>query len=390
MMSVRVFLFGLVGLLAVPASAQVSGFATLGAAWFSNPHADFAYNNHSTGPGNSRSVDLGLDSNLGLQWSSTFDQAVRLTAQTVVYRDASNHVRPDLTLLNAQFLMNDRLSLRVGRTQNPNFLFSDYRQVHYALPWIRPPREVYGVTSFFNYDGVQGRYQLPVMDDWSLVFLAGIAQSSMDYSLDGGRAVDSAQAEGVRYVSAALQHEDWTIKLSYETGALSTKNETVEQALQGVTQFDAVLAQNMSLWNKKYDFWALGAQYDSSDWLIVGELSWRGLEAYFGQRGGGYATLGRHYGQYMPYITLARTWTITDSSTNPIAQSLYDSVKYSASSLALGLSVALTPQMMLKTELQGIAPDPDSKWVYEQYDAQYNHHQPGQDVLLSVSLDMVF
>ncbi len=390
MMSVRVFVFVLVGLLALPASAQVSGFATLGAAWFSNPHADFAYNNHSTGPGNSRSVDLGLDSNLGLQWSNTFDQNVRLTAQTVVYRDASNHVRPDLTLLNAQFLINDRLSLRVGRTQNPNFLYSDYRQVHYALPWIRPPREVYGVTSFFNYDGVQGRYQLPVMDDWSLIFLAGIAQSSMDYSLDGGRAVDSAQAEGVRYISAALQREDWTIKLSYETGALSTKNEAVEQVLQGVAQFDAALAQHLSLWNKKYDFWALGAQYDSSDWLIATELSWRGLDAYFGQRGGGYMTLGRHYGQYMPYITLARTWTITDTSTNPIAQSLYDSVKYSASSLALGLSVALTPQMMLKTELQGIAPDPGSKWAYEQYDAQYNHHQPGQDVLLSVSLAMVF
>jgi len=375
----------------VPVQAEMSGFASLGVAWFSNPHADFAYDNHSTGPGNSRNIDLALDSNLGLQWSTVTDHQLRLTAQTVVYRDASNHLKPELTLFNALVPVNDRFSLRFGRSQNPNFLYSDYRQVHYALPWIRPPREVYGVTSLFNYDGAQARYQQTMPDDWQLVTLAGMAQVDMNYSLNGGQDVDRAHADSVHYASVSLNKADWTLKLSYETGKLTANAAMVGAAFDGLRQMGySDLANQMALENKTYQFVGLGVRMDSADWLLVGEVAWRSLDAYFGQRGGAYFTLGKHLGRYMPYLTLARTWTLNDSSSQPLAQSLYDAVSYSASSLSVGVSVTLSSQMVLKTELQGIAPDPGSRWVYEQYDAQYNYRQPGQDVLLSVSLAMVF
>jgi hypothetical protein len=377
--------------IALPVRAEISGFATLGSSWFSNPHADFAYNNGSTGPGNSRTLDVGLDSNLGLQWSTLLDSQVRLTAQTVIYRDASNQIKPDLTLLNALFPVSNAFSVRIGRSQNPNFLYSDYRQVHYALPWIRPPREVYGVTSFFDYDGAQVVYRQPIMLGWELVALAGVASASMNYSLDSGQHIDVAHGDAIRYASISLQRTCWTIKLSYETGVLTAQNTTVDGALDVLRQTSSVsLADQMALSHKDYQFVALGVRKDSADWLLVSEFSWRSLDAYFGQRGGAYVTLGRHLGRYMPYMTLARTWTLTGSSPNPVAQALYDSVSYSASSLTLGLAYELSDRTTLKTEIQGIAPDAGSRWVYESYDRNYNYTSPDKDLLLSVSVSTVF
>ncbi len=391
-MRLRCFTVVLLVLLSnAPASADVSGFASLGASWFSNPHADFAYNNHSTGPGRSRDIDWGLDSNLGLQWSTLANHHLRLTAQTVIYRDASNQLKPELTLLNLLIPIGERFSWRIGRSQNPNFLYSDYRHVHYALPWIRPPREVYGVTSLFNYDGVQARYQQIVSDEWNVIALVGLAQVEMNYSLNAGHDIDRARGDGVAYASVALQQADWTFKFSYETGKLTTNPATVSAAFDGLRQMGyGDLANQMILEHKTYQFATLGARMDSSDWLLVGELAWRSLDAYFGQRGGLYVSVGRHFGRYMPYLTLARTWTSTENSTIPIAQSLYDAVQYSASSISLGLAVELSNTMTFKTELQGIAPDPGTRWAYESYDAQYNHHHPDQDILLSASLGLVF
>lgn len=391
-MRLRCFTAVLLVLLSIaPASADVSGFASLGASWFSNPHADFAYNNHSTGPGRSRDIDWGLDSNLGLQWSTLANHQLRLTAQTVIYRDASNQVRPELTLLNALMPLDEHFSLRIGRSQNPNFLYSDYRHVHYALPWLRPPREVYGITSLFNYDGAQMRYQQVVANDLNVIALAGIAQVDMNYSLNAGQTVEQAHADGVGYVSLALQQADWTFKLSYETGRLTSNPAAVSAAFDVLRQMgSADIANQMILDHKRYQFVTLGMRMDSSDWLLAGELAWRSLDAYFGQRGGAYVSVGKHIGRYMPYLTLARTWTLTESSTNPLAQSLYDTVQYSASSISLGLAVELSNTMTFKTELQGIAPDPGTRWAYESYDMQYNHHHPDQDILLSASLGLVF
>jgi len=46
---------------------HLSGFGTLGAAWFSNEETDFSPNIQPVGPGRSKTIDWGLDSRLGGQ-----------------------------------------------------------------------------------------------------------------------------------------------------------------------------------------------------------------------------------------------------------------------------------------------------------------------------------
>lgn len=375
---------------------EVSGFATLGAAAFSSTDADFAYNNHSVGPGRSRPVDAGLDSNLGVQLSGALTDRWRANAQAIAYRGASGEVGAELTLANVELVREQGWSVRLGRVQNPNFLYSDVRHVHGVLPWVRPPREVYGVTTFFNYDGVQALWRGHVAG-WGLTLQTGLAQAQMDYSRDAGVHVDSASARQMGYAAIKASQGPWTVKLSYERGRLT--------AISPLTQplFDAMrvggqapLANALALQDKEYDFWALGGRYDGSQWLVLAEVAQRGLDAYFGQHGGAYVTLGYRLGRVMPYATLARTWTLTDragataGSFAPLVQGLYDGIRYNASSASAGLALEVSEHWTLKLQADVIRPDAGSHWVYENYGPGYDHARPDTDALLSVVLNGVF
>lgn len=377
-------------LLATKGYADWYGFASASSVWFSNPNADFVYNNLSSGAGRTRTLDFGLDTNLGVQWTGSPVSGMRLNGQSVLARDAASRFTPTVTLANMALDVNPSFSLTVGRVQNPNFLYSDYRHVHYALPWVRPPREVYGITSIFNYDGAQANIELMRRGDFGLRLTAGLAQSNTDYSRDGGETVNRLRTTQMGYASLTWRASDWLVKLSYEQGGLFTQNLRIDQAMAAIAQTDALLAQQMALNGKDYRFMALGVRYDTDEHLWLFEAAHRDLDAYFGRRSGVYSTYGYRLGVYMPYVTLARTWTEVSSSRHFVAQQLYDSVKYSLTSLTLGTSYEWSSRITLKGEAQWLRPDAGSRWAYENYNAFYNFAAPSEDVLLSISVSTVF
>lgn len=380
----------MVGVFSPLAQAEWHGFASAGAVWFSNDDADYVYNNLSSGAGHSHTVDWGLDSKLGLQWTSKPTQTMRLNAQTVVARDAVNRFTPALTLANAVFDVNDRFSLTLGRSQNPNFLYSDHRHIHYALPWVRPPREVYGITSIFTYDGVQASIELDRQYDHSVKLIAGVAQAENSYSFDAGQSNSLLTASDMLYASLSRQSYDWLFKVSVEMGRLSTHNPLLTQSLGYIAQSDAALAQRMALEGKDYQLMALGIKYDADDDLFLFELAHRQISAYFGQRTGAYVTYGRRLGVWMPYVTLARTQTQVDESANPIAQQLYVSARDAVTTVTLGSAYELSSRVTLKAEAQWSQPDANSGWAYANYQPSYPLAHPSEDVLLSIGVSTVF
>ncbi len=380
------------GLLLCSASsyAEWNGFATLGGAWFSNTNADYVYNNLSTGPGHSHNPDLGLDSKLGLQWTDRWHESVRVNAQALVARNSVNEFSPNITLANLAFDLSDRVSLTLGRTQNPNFIYSDHRHINYALPWVRPPSEVYGVTSIFNYDGVQATIELTRHHTQATKLVVGAAQAENHYSFDAGHSQNSLKATEMIYASLSRQSYRWLFKLSVETGRLSTDNMMLSQALDNIALTNAGLSQRLSLDHKPYYLVALGMKYDTDDHVLIAELAHRKLSAYFGQRTGAYLTYGRRLNDWMPYITLARTQTALDNDAEPIAQKLFTSARDASTSVALGASVELNAQMTLKAETKWLKPDANSGWTYANYQPGYDLSRPGEDWLFSIAVSTVF
>lgn len=380
----------LVLLMGGKANADWYGFASVGAGWFSNDDADYVYNNLSTGPGHSHTLDWGLDSKLGLQWTKSVEPTLRFNAQTVLARDAVNRFTPAITLANMAIDVTDRFTLTLGRTQNPNFLYSDHRHVSYALPWLRPPREVYGITSIFNYDGLQASVELDRQHDHSVKLVGGIAQAENSYSFDAGRSKNLLNDTQMLYVGLSRQSQDWLVKFSIETGRLSTHNPMLSQALAYIAQSDSALASRMDLDGKDYQLMAFGIKYDHDDDLLLFELAHRQIAAYFGQRTGAYVTYGRRFGIWMPYLTLARTQTEVGESTNPVAQQLYVSARDAVTTVTLGSTYELTSRLTLKAEAQWSKPDANSGWAYANYQPSYPLAHPPEDLLLSIGVSTVF
>jgi hypothetical protein len=73
---------------------QLSGFGTLGSAWFSNDTADFSPNTQPIGPGRSKTIDWGLDSRLGGQADIEFTNHLQFTLQGIIQRQPGRDYKP--------------------------------------------------------------------------------------------------------------------------------------------------------------------------------------------------------------------------------------------------------------------------------------------------------
>ena len=68
--------------------------------------------------------------------------------------------------------------------QNPNFLFSEYQHVRYALPFARPPISVYLILPTTTYDGAELLYQTN-LTSWDVEVHGGFGASQFDFATAG-------------------------------------------------------------------------------------------------------------------------------------------------------------------------------------------------------------
>ena len=159
-MHVRAISLSLALLLATPFAATAqdadsmfsfSGFGTVGAVHNSEDQADFATDFGPDGAGHSDSWSANPDSRLGLQLDARFTERFSAVVQVLSEYDYEGSHEPDLTLAHVKYAFSPALSVRVGRLVAPTFMLSDYRKVGYAMPWLRPPVEVY--NNYIEIDG---------------------------------------------------------------------------------------------------------------------------------------------------------------------------------------------------------------------------------------------
>jgi hypothetical protein len=54
-----------------------------------------------------------------------------------------------------EYTLSDDWRLRIGKMNLQTFILSDYIEVGYLYPWVRPPEEVYGFNPMRNYPGLE-------------------------------------------------------------------------------------------------------------------------------------------------------------------------------------------------------------------------------------------
>jgi hypothetical protein len=369
----------------------LSGFGTIGAAWFSNPHADYFYNQMTTGPGRSQPFDMALDSNLGIQLDHRWNHYLSTGVQLISFHNTDNNFSPEFSLAFLRIHLAENLSLRLGRLQNPAFLYADSRHVNFDQIGVRPAKNVYGLSPLFQIDGAEISYQ-QLVGKWHTELQLGMG--STDFSLAAGHIKFQNQ-----YIRLVADKFPWTFSSSYSLSNTTLDSLQLSEVLTLLSQLGyAQIAQDLSIDHKDIAFFTLSTRYDNQNWLFLSEYGHQNSHTYLGIQQGAYLTLGKYFGSNLFYASYAKRWNnvlnpqVASAMGNSIISAINFNGKADSEIWTLGLRHELMENMRIKVQADLIQPTPNSLGPYTNMDTTYlaNIARPDTDLLISLSLDFIF
>ncbi|MBI5040111.1 MAG: hypothetical protein HZB57_02575 [Gammaproteobacteria bacterium] len=394
-----ILLAALVPELASAGALHVGGFGTLGLSCFSSDQADFVLNVQPAGPGRSGRCDPRLDSLLAVQVDAQLTPVLEFGLQLTSDYNADGDFAPEPTVAQLRWHISDAATLRLGRTHNPAFLYSESRNVRYAMPWVRPPLEVYGLLPTYTFDGAeilsQGHWQ-----GWHMEFQGSAAVADIDNPRANATGTDEAELKQAA-LGLTLDQADMLFKASYVRGRVSYSTPDLDALFGALRSLGgaagASLASDLDLDDSRYDLFALAARYETDRWLVLAEYGYRPIDdSFFRDMQGAYITVGRNIGVWMPYATLAQRWTHGPDSDPragafaPLVDTVLAATRFDSRSLSLGLSRPVHANATLKLQLDWIKPDDASWGLYTNHGSDYDYAHPDADYLMSINLDFVF
>jgi hypothetical protein len=374
-----------------------AGFGTASLSCAQNNTADFIVNEQPTGPGRTRRCDAGLDSVIGLQLDVGLSKALDFGLQLVADRNPDRSYAPEVAVAQLRWRLDEATTLRFGRMPTASFLHEEDRKVRYAQPWVRPPQEVYGLVPAFSNDGLS-LIRIGRLGHWRAEWHGGITTVQFDSPITNSHDLVSVKSRQV-FLNLALQEGNTLIKLGYGLSRVSSQAPGIQALLTGLRLSGAAgtaLAEDLVLDNSTAKLFTVGLRHEWDNWLAMGEFGYRTVAGYPRDQYGAYVTVGRRFGLWMPYATLARRWTHgpdSDSRAGFLAlpvNTLLAASRYDSSSLSLGLSREIHQKATLKLQADWIKPSNNSWGIYTNHAPDYNYAHPDSNWLLTLSLDFVF
>jgi len=289
---------------------SISGFGTLGVAKTDKDDAKFARYNQADGTGDSPRI--GLDSNLGLQATYTFNERLSGTVQVLTRKNTSQQFTTDLTWGFLKYKLNDETNVRVGRVVLPAFLISDYQNVGYANTMMRPPIEMYGQAPIENVDGGDVNWQHAFGDTNVTVQAFGGVSRGKLYIPTGGGSVAKHQSP-VYGLAVTAEYGPFTGRLAHARAKIEVNNLAPLNAVTdglAATKIPAMvqLADDMTLrGGKRMSFTELGLTMDWKNIVLQAEYAQRRAQepVYIPQTNSGYLMAGYRFGKILPYYAHA-------------------------------------------------------------------------------------
>ncbi|NRD74979.1 porin [Shewanella sp. VB17] len=118
----------------------------------------------SVGAYNEDKISFNPDTLLGLQFSADLLDGLSATMQLVA-RGVDNF-EADFEWAYLSYNMSESWTIQAGKKRLPLYYYSDFFDVGYAYPWIRPPADNY-TWQISNYTGISALYNYQ-LGDWSM------------------------------------------------------------------------------------------------------------------------------------------------------------------------------------------------------------------------------
>lgn len=372
---------------------NVSGFGTIGGVITDNDH--LAYRSSSVqDSGAGRDFDPTVDSVLGLQMTGRLHPSTNITVQAVSRKGVDDSYAPQITWAFLRYQIQPDLSVRVGRTRTPFFMFSDALNVNYITPWVRPPVEVYSLNPFSNIDGVDMLYRGSV--GTTDVEVQGMLGKS-DLKLHNG----SVRLHNAKVIKLATSGGGLTTHASYTRADLDISwGDPARQVLADtLTELGyESIAKDISGNDSSAQFISAGFQYEHNNWLLIGEYARRSVDRYTSSAHGWYLSTGYRFGNLTPYVTYSRQMLLRPATQGHVPypalergiQLFNDTRNNSQRSFAVGMRWDMARNIALKGQLEEVTPGPDGLGTFLSNTALSKYETSSRVHILSLSMDFVF
>lgn len=351
-----------------------------------------------------------LDSRLGLQLAYRFAPQVEGVLQAVARDQINNSVGNSVDLAYLDFQLGANRAARLGRIGYAPFLMSDHRNLGYAYPWVRPPREFYSWIPIFSLDGGELSHDF-FHDDGRWRLRAQFGRSGFDIPMGSDTFVFKAD----QLWSLALSHQrgPWRLQAGVsgfrsrdEASPLAALHDGLEQLaalnLPGISAEAAQLRRDTAFGGVRVRYYTLGAAYDDGSWLGQAELGYSKTSSAIATASrSGYLAVGRRFGDWLPYLLLsasrpdksapapASDWaTIGQAGFQTIAYSIANSTRQDQETLSLGSRWDFNSRAALKLQWDHSRIHPLGYALW--FRSPETNSRASTVNLLTVSLDFVF
>lgn len=296
---------------------SVKGFGTFGVSGTDTDQLEFRRDT-SQASGVTRSAGIDIDSRLGLQLDVDLTESLHTTVQWVARQHPGDFFEQNLDWAFLRWRPSADLDLRVGRLGFDVFMLSDYRNVGYAYPWVRPPHEFYGGLPVYHFDGADIAHRFQVGEgQLTLKGFGGYAY----YQVPGPFSTLFDAASALGGASAVYESGSWRARIGYvytvnlrdpPFGPLSSAldNPTVNALWPGASG----LKDDFKVKNAAVQFSSIGLAYDDGEWLGQIEGAYIDSEVnLYPSVANGYFSIGRRLGSFTPYVLLGIAETLNDT-----------------------------------------------------------------------------
>jgi porin-like protein len=321
------------------------------------------------------------DSKFGLQITADVSESMQVVAQILASAEDNNYSM-DVEWAYLDYAPSESVSLRAGRIKQPVFLISDYLEVGYAYPWIRPPAEAYSNMPVDSLIGVELLYQTQI---GSMNFAVQPYFGSNTEEVPGQTSVNFFADN---YIGMALRLENRY--MTFQVSSFQTDVSTVDSNAALNSEGTAVLSVASFSWDVAN---LVGyAEYTVRD--IESDMGTLGsgfnlvpFDYLFADQDGYYVTLGYRMGKFLPHLTYA---TIdSDPAASPSLQATQGARQ---NTVTLGLRYELNDSAALKMEYAQIELEDNlaNEGLFKRINFGTSSFENDTTSLISVAIDVIF
>src|ERR1700678_1591343 len=261
-----------------PSMFSFSGFGTLGVVHSSDHDAHFTsiiFKPHGAGYSHDWSPDV--DSLIGAQVVANFTPRLSAMLQVISQQNYTNTYTPHVEWSNIKYELTPDASIRVGRTVLAALLLSDTHNIGYAIPWVRPPLELYSLVPIDTSDGIDASYRWHIGNVvQTFVGTYGATTTKLTTGVD-------ADARRQWNISDTLEYGAATLRIAYQRANLTIDGlDTFFSAFGHFGPQGIALEAKYDPYRKPLEFIGIGAMYNPRDWFVTGEWGTQQLHSAIG------------------------------------------------------------------------------------------------------------